>query len=93
MRYKITVEEILADNNISEEKLEFEAESHENILAIVEKLKQHPDFDNNDAAILGVGLKLFTAGMLKQKDNSLFENLMPPFKDFMKRLKSSGKEK
>lgn len=86
-QYKITIEEVADENS-----LVFDAESHENILAIVERLKKHPDF-NDDAAALGVGLKLFTGVMMKQKDNPLFVNLMPALKDFMKGLKSSGKSK
>lgn len=38
---------------------------HDNILEIIEALKQHPDFDNHEATLLGVGLKLFAGVMLK----------------------------
>ena len=93
MKYKITVEEILGENKFSEEKLEFEAESHDSIFTIVEKLKQNPDFNDNDAASLGVGLKLFSGVMLKKKSNPIFKKVMPHFKDFMKGLKSNGKGK
>lgn len=85
--YKVTLEEVSGDH-----KLEFETESHEDILAIVEKLKSHPDL-KEDAAAFGIGLKLFSGVMMKQKDNPMFKNLMPAFKDFMKSLKSSAKEK
>ncbi|MRT92605.1 DUF3861 domain-containing protein [Ancylomarina sp. 16SWW S1-10-2] len=85
MKYKITVEELTGENTLA-----FEAESHEDILEIVEKLKTHPDF-GNDAEAFGLGLKLFTSVMMKQKSNPLFKNLMPHFKDFMKGLKGAGK--
>ena len=91
MKYKITVEEIIDENNLSKEKLEFETVSHDNLFEIIKKLKQHPDFANVDVASLGVGLKLFTGVMLKNKEIPLFKNLMPHFKDFMKELKSSSK--
>lgn len=91
MKYKITVEEILGKNKLAEEKLEFEAESHENIINIAKKLTQHPDFNDNEAASLGIGLKLFTGVMLKNKKNPLFKNFMPHFKDFMMGFKSYGK--
>ena len=84
-KYKITVEEVSGENTLT-----FEADSHENILKIVEKLKTHPDF-GDDAAAFGVGLKLFTGVMMKQKSNPLFKNLMPAFKDFMQELKDAGK--
>ncbi|PKQ64491.1 hypothetical protein BZG02_06705 [Labilibaculum filiforme] len=82
-QYKITVEEISDENTLT-----FEAESHENILAIVEKLKQHPNL-GEDAAAFGLGLKLFTGVMMKQKSNSLFKDFLPHFKDFMKGLKGA----
>ena len=93
MKYKITVEEILVERKPSEEKLEFETDSHDNLIKIVEQLKQKTDFNNEEAASLGIGLKLFTGVMLKNKENPLFNNLIPQFKDFMMRLKNSGKVK
>lgn len=86
-QYKITVEEISGENTLT-----FEAESHEDILAIVDKLKQHSDFEE-DAAAFGVGLKLFSGVMMKQKSNPLFKDLLPHFKVFMKGLKGYGKGK
>lgn len=93
MNYKITVEEINKEGKIGEEKLEFETVSHDNLFEIVEKLKKHPEFTNVDVASLGVGLKLFSGVMLKNREFPLFKKLMPHFKDFMKALKSSGKTK
>lgn len=89
MKYKITVEEIIDDNKLSEEKLEFETVSHDNLFEIVEKLKCHPQFSESDVASLGVGLKLFTGVMLKEKEKPLFKNLLPHFKEFMKGIKSN----
>lgn len=62
MKYKVTVEEMSGDN-----KLIFETENQENILRIVEKLKQHPNVDKEDAAAFGVGLKLLSTIILKTK--------------------------
>nr|WP_320118911.1 DUF3861 domain-containing protein [uncultured Marinifilum sp.] len=86
-KYKVTLEEISSDN-----KLTFETESHEDIIKIVEKLKTHPDF-GDDAEVFGVGLKLFTGVMMKQKSNPLFKTMMPAFKEFMQGLKSAGKNR
>lgn len=91
-RYKITVEEIINDNSFAIEKIEFETETHDNLFDIVEKLISHPDIDNNDVAQFGVGLKLFSEVMIKNKTNPLFKDLLPHFKDFMKKLKKSGKK-
>ena len=93
MNYKITIEEINKEGKLEGEKLEFKTQSHDNLFEIVEKLKQHPELGNTDVASLGVGLKLFTGIMLKNKKLPLFKNLLPHFKDFMKDLKKSGKNK
>ena len=93
MRYKITVDEILGENKFSEKKRKFEAESHDNLFDIVDKLKQHPDFNDNEAASLGIGLKLFSGVLIKQKENPLFKTFMPHFKEFMMGLKRNGKGK
>ena len=84
MKYKVTIEEVSGDN-----KLVFETENQENIIRIVEKLKQHPDVDTEDAATFGVGLKLFSTIILKNKNTPLFKDFLPHFKTFMKTLKGS----
>ncbi|MDV7139017.1 DUF3861 domain-containing protein [Maribacter sp. TH_r10] len=91
MKYKITVEELTKEGNFGEEKLEFETISHDNLFEIVKKLKEHPEFSNTDVASLGIGLKLFTGVILKEKELPLFKNLLPHFKEFMKGLKSYTK--
>ena len=88
MKYKISVEEITKEGGLDNQKLEFETVSHDNLFEIVEKLKCHPQFSESDVASLGVGLKLFTGVMLKEKEKPLFKNLLPHFKEFMKGIKS-----
>lgn len=83
MKYKVTVEEVSGDKSIV-----FETENHENIIEIAEKLKNLPDLNENDAAALGVGLKLFSGVMMNNKNMSLFKEFLPHFKGFMKNLKS-----
>ena len=89
MKYKISVEEITKEGGLDNQKLEFETKSHDNLFEIVEKLKCHPQFSESDVASLGVGLKLFTGVMLKEKEKPLFKNLLPHFKEFMKGIKSN----
>lgn len=86
MKYKITVEEVAGD-----QQLVFETEQKENILEIAEKLKHHSDFDEEDAVALGIGLKLFSGVMMKNKNNPIFKDLLPSFKTFMKGLKGGMK--
>lgn len=54
-------------------------------------IKMHEDknlFGNKQDAIeFSIGLKLFSEIILKNKENPLFEDLVPAFRDFMKKLK------
>ena len=71
------------------EPLEFEFENHDNIFSIVEILKEKNPFDDQDKAVeFAIGLKLFSEVMIKNKNNPLFEELLPAFGTFMKKLKS-----
>lgn len=92
-RYKITVENVTEPDIPPSEKesLQFEVTDHEDIIAIVEKLRKHSSFDGETAASLGVGLRLFGGVMLKNKKDTLFSDLMPHFRGFMKGLKTSIK--
>ena len=66
--------------------LQFEVSNHDDILAVVERLRGRGDFSANDAAAFGVGLKLFGEVMLHNKSNPLFASLLPHFGQFMKDL-------
>lgn len=89
-RYRITVEHLCdADGGPSGHPipLQFETGNHDDIFAIVERLRQRGDFDANTAAAFGVGLKLFSEVMLENKSHPLFSEFRAHFSDFMKGLK------
>lgn len=92
-RYRITVEH-LADANgqpsTYAEPLQFEAGNHDDMLAIVARMRQRGDFDADTAASLAIGLKLFSEVMLMHRDHPLFAELAPHFGAFMKRLKQGA---
>ncbi|MGQ1891050.1 DUF3861 domain-containing protein [Thermophagus sp. OGC60D27] len=88
MKYKVTVEEVSG-----EDSLVFEINNHENVLEIAQRLKKLPDLNEDDAAALGVGLKLFSGVMMNNKNMPLFKDFLPHFKDFMKNLKGSIKNR
>lgn len=91
-RYRITVEH-LADAKgapATQAPLVFEAGNHDEILAIVERIRARGLFDDDTSAAFAVGLKLFGEVMLEHRGHPLFETLMPAFRDFMKKLKSSN---
>ena len=71
------------------EPVQIEFENHDNIFAIIEILKKKDPFENKDQAVeFAIGLKMFGEVMIKNRNNPLFEELMPAFGIFMKKLKS-----
>jgi len=64
-------------------------DNHDNIFNIIQKLQERELFnDVNQGAEFAIGLKMFSEVMLRNKENPLFEDFQPAFKDFMKKLKS-----
>lgn len=87
--YRITVQPIPGPDeaSVAGEPLVFETANHDDILAIVERFRARGDFNDDQAAALAVGLKLFGEVMLKSRSNPLFEGLAPAFGEFMKSIK------
>lgn len=87
--YRITVEHLTdADGAPSEDRpLQFEVGNHDDILAIVGRLRTRGDLGEGDATALGVGLKLFSEVMIENREHPLFSSLQPHFSQFMKELK------
>lgn len=83
-RYRITVEP-LADG--SRAPLTFEAESHDDLLALVERARARGDVPAESVPAFIVGLKLFAGVMLSMKGHPLFAGLAPHFRTFMGQLK------
>lgn len=88
-KYRLTLDEItLKDNRNPTGNLQFEFENHDDILSILDKIKQKNIFDENTNKEFAVGLKLFSEVLLKNRKHELFEDFFPHFSDFMKKLKS-----
>ena len=93
-RYRITVEHLSGpDGSPSSyaQPLQFEVGNHDDIYAIVERMRQRDDFDRDTATAFGVGLKLFGEVMLENKEHPLFADFKTHFGQFMKNLKK-GKQ-
>ncbi|MAK92747.1 MAG: hypothetical protein CMI13_16125 [Oleibacter sp.] len=89
-QYRITVEHLSdakGDPSTHEAPLVFETGNHDDILKIVELMKQRDDLNEREATSLAVGLKLFSEVMLENKGHDLFSEFQPHFVDFMKKLK------
>ncbi|QKJ86393.1 DUF3861 domain-containing protein [Paramixta manurensis] len=96
-RFRITVE-ALSDRKgeaVDKPALQFEVENHDDILAIVERLRQREDLDfgADDSAAFGVGLKLFSEVMLENRKHPVFTPLRDAFREFMVGLKKGTAEK
>lgn len=93
--YRITVEALNNEGQpaVDQQPLVFTAQNHDDILSIVQRLRNGLDFDENTSASFAVGLKLFTEVLLLNKEHPLFSELKPEMVTFMKKLKQSVKEK
>ena len=70
--------------------LEFAFSSHDELFSIVDKLKDRSDITQEEAAPLGLGIKLFGSVMLANRKSELFASLFPHFASFMKTLKQKA---
>lgn len=68
--------------------LTFEATNHDDILAIVERVRTNAGLSSDDAASVAVGLKLLSEIMLRQKTNALFDPLRGGVREFIAGLKA-----
>ncbi|ALM48224.1 hypothetical protein AMR72_04505 [Flavobacterium psychrophilum] len=89
--YKITLEHTFSPK---EEDLNpavvLEFDNHDEIFAIITRLQEKNHFDDADqSAQFAIGLKIFSEVMLKNKNNNLFSEFLPEFKNFMTKLKSN----
>jgi len=93
-KYKITLEHIHSPKDLDlNAPLQFEFENHDEVFSIIEKIKANNPFEyENQATEFAVGLKLFSEVMLKNRENPLFEEFLPAFALFMKKLKARTKQ-
>ena len=89
-QYKLTLE-YLENNNgesMDMDPIELKFDNHDDIFKIVQMQQERNLFGNkNQSAEFAIGLKLFSEVMLKNRNNPLFEELLPAFGAFMKKLK------
>ena len=87
--YRITLEQ-LEDNKgnpINKTPLQFNVKNHDDLYAIIEKVRAKNLFDENDVAAFAIGLKLFREVMLNHRGSEVFKDLDPHFSEFMKAFK------
>jgi hypothetical protein len=82
MKYKITVQSLDSDKNLT-----FETENHDDLFKIFDKAQGSGKFAGDEAYSFILGLKLFTEVLLKKKNFSPFDIIRPSISEFMKALK------
>jgi len=89
--YKITLQHIYSPKGVQlNEPVTLDFDNHDELFDIISRLKEKDHFNDEDqSAEFAIGLKMFSEVMLRNKENPLFEELLPAFKEFMKKLKSS----
>jgi hypothetical protein len=87
--YKITLEHTYNPKGDElQPPVSVEFDNHDNIFDIIKVLQERNLFnDANQSSEFAIGLKMFSEVMLRNKDNALFEELLPEFKKFMQKLK------
>jgi hypothetical protein len=92
-RYRVTIEHLGGpDGDASiQPPLCFETVNHDEILGIVARLRSSGVYQPDEAASLGIGLKLFSEVMLKRRDDPLFAELRPAIRAFIGGLKARGR--
>ena len=89
-RYRVTLDHLAdakGEPSTYDAPLRFEVGNHDDVFAIVERMRTRNDLAPDAATALAVGLKLFSEVMLEHRGHPLFAEFAPHFRDFMKTLK------
>lgn len=93
-RYRVTIEHLGTprDGMEKQDELVFEAVNHDEIIGIVQRIRASGHYSADEAAALGIGLKLFSEVMLKRRDDPLFQALRPAMSSFIGGLKERNRD-
>lgn len=88
--YRLTLEHLedAKGNPVETAPLQFEVRNHDNLFAIVEKVKAKGLFGESEAEAFAIGLKLFREVMLHNRGSEVFKDLDPHLSEFMKKFKN-----
>ncbi|MEE1899744.1 DUF3861 domain-containing protein [Flavobacterium rakeshii] len=89
--YKVTLEHTHNPKGDElQEAVSVEFDNHDNIFNIIKILQEKNLFSSDsETAEFAIGLKMFGEVMLRNRENPLFSELSPAFKEFMMKLKST----
>ncbi|ATU92962.1 DUF3861 domain-containing protein [Phyllobacterium zundukense] len=90
--YRITVEELGEAAFASDARtLTFDASNHDDLIRILELMRDKAILPDGETAEFTIGLKLFTEVVLRHRAEPLFSELFPHLGAFMKKLKGYEK--
>lgn len=92
-RYRVTIEHVGTPREGAEIQpaLSFETVNHDEIIGIVARIRASGQYAEDEAASLGIGLKLFSEVMLKRRDDPLFAAVQPAIRAFIGGLKERNR--
>lgn len=90
-RYAISVETLDERPDEAVRTLMFEVKNHDDILAIVDRLKLGRVVPAEEAEEFAVGLKLFSEVVIRHRDEPLFSEIFGDIGKFIKRLKAEAR--
>lgn len=86
-KYSVTLQDLKA---LGDKSLNIEFENSHDLIEMIKKTKDADWFDDKAMnAQFVLGIRLFADVMLKEAKNPLFAELLPAFKQFMKKIKST----
>jgi hypothetical protein len=91
--YKVTLEHVYSpENEDLHRRVEVVFDNHDNLFTIIDLMQQKDLFgDMGQSTEFAIGLKMFGEVILRNRENPLFEEMMPAFKQFMGKLKGNLK--
>ena len=72
--------------------LSFNAANHDDIFEIIARVRAAGVFDEDSAAALALGMKLFSEVMLAHRDDPLFAGIAPAYREFIGQFKARMRE-
>jgi Domain of Unknown Function with PDB structure (DUF3861) len=92
-RYRITLEHLATAKGEpgTHPPLAFEARNHDDLFQIVERARGKQLLDADSATAMVLGLKLLSEVALENRDNPLFAELRGPLREFIMKLKKTGR--
>ena len=90
-RYSIALEELDVPAAEPGRTLTFSVENHDDIFAIVDRLKLGKVVPAAEAAEFALGLKLFSEVVIRHRKEPMFSEMFSDIGQFIKRLKSEAR--